>query len=928
MDFNVEAAKKSGYSDSEIASYLAKDANFDIEGAKKSGYSDPEIIQHLVNDQAAQKAPKATNTQFQQDILFPPSTYQRGVNALVHVPGDLISLPGTLVDLTAGAANTLGQSAANLIGQPQLAGPLLPTNLGQTIRAPIDAMTGAREMVRPTNALDQWVETGARLGGNMIVPSGGVIAKAEKPVKAALAELLSGAGMTVGTEAGGELGKQAGNEGLGRMIGGGIGGFYPSVAPTRLILGSKPVQKLGEKVVDYFRSPSDRINLANTVVGEDLRRYLGESPEYAANIKAAQNIGIPGFEPNLAQASGASAIQNLTTSLETHDPVFQAANINAYKANKQKIVDFENTIFPKTEISPKQSATDALQAQRQQISSRLADVNQQMDTLASQYQRQPTDQIGARLRELRNEQMALVRKTKDENYAEVSKAANASGAVTSRDDLVKTVQDIIKAEPNRFQGPNMPGVFGQILNFGKKENPSHAPLEELRIPTSAESVVNPTQGAGKTMTFDELLSLRQRVNQEWNSARAGTDTTRTYFIGKLKDQINQKMEAFKDPQYGDLAAKLTNADKFYNEAYRIPFREGAGGRMPYSNRFGEVTPDEQVVSKLLFTPGTKKGVEDFYSMYGDHPEANSLLRKGILDEFAASVVKEGKSGNLEINPKSVENFFNKYHETFSDPRLADVKAQLSSTENAAKLLQQRRIQILQDKKDLATSTLAKIYKVENPNYLMDKAINSPSIMETLVNTAKTPEHKQALSYGIAEAIKRQPDPFQFMLDNQKTLQPVLDRINPGHFNNLKTIAYGSQILDRAKPTANVNIGKMKDPIEEALGTSGVSLLSRIRNIKLYGRISETYFISDLAMKKLLQLGQEQRIQVMKSALNDPKLAADLSAAMKGSKSPELKNRISNHLVSLGIRSVGSQDNYPSQPIKEGTQIDPSFFQGQ
>lgn len=47
MAFDVEGARKAGYSDAEIAEHLAKTAGFDLSGAKRSGYTDPEVIAHL-----------------------------------------------------------------------------------------------------------------------------------------------------------------------------------------------------------------------------------------------------------------------------------------------------------------------------------------------------------------------------------------------------------------------------------------------------------------------------------------------------------------------------------------------------------------------------------------------------------------------------------------------------------------------------------------------------------------------------------------------------------------------------------------------------------------------------------------------------------------------------------------------------------------
>jgi hypothetical protein len=47
MAFDVEGARKAGYTDAEIADHLAKSRGFDLGGAKKAGYSDGEVIAHL-----------------------------------------------------------------------------------------------------------------------------------------------------------------------------------------------------------------------------------------------------------------------------------------------------------------------------------------------------------------------------------------------------------------------------------------------------------------------------------------------------------------------------------------------------------------------------------------------------------------------------------------------------------------------------------------------------------------------------------------------------------------------------------------------------------------------------------------------------------------------------------------------------------------
>lgn len=60
MKFDINAAKKAGYSDQEIVDYLSqKDSSFDVSKAKQSGYSDSEILDYLNERQKPSKTRSA-----------------------------------------------------------------------------------------------------------------------------------------------------------------------------------------------------------------------------------------------------------------------------------------------------------------------------------------------------------------------------------------------------------------------------------------------------------------------------------------------------------------------------------------------------------------------------------------------------------------------------------------------------------------------------------------------------------------------------------------------------------------------------------------------------------------------------------------------------------------------------------------------------
>jgi hypothetical protein len=86
MAFDVEGARKAGYSDSEIANYLASQKTFDITGARKAGYGDQEIIGHLLG---AQKPKERTLGEAAKDV---GAGVVSGVGALTQLPGQLYGL--------------------------------------------------------------------------------------------------------------------------------------------------------------------------------------------------------------------------------------------------------------------------------------------------------------------------------------------------------------------------------------------------------------------------------------------------------------------------------------------------------------------------------------------------------------------------------------------------------------------------------------------------------------------------------------------------------------------------------------------------------------------------------------------------------------------------------------------------------------------
>ena len=98
MPFNIDAARREGYSDSEINDFLAKQNNFNLEAARKEGYNDSEILTHLASVTSKKKEEKRQAPEEDGNLM-------RGLKNTIP------SLYGT-----AGAAETLAGLTASKLG--------------------------------------------------------------------------------------------------------------------------------------------------------------------------------------------------------------------------------------------------------------------------------------------------------------------------------------------------------------------------------------------------------------------------------------------------------------------------------------------------------------------------------------------------------------------------------------------------------------------------------------------------------------------------------------------------------------------------------------------------------------------------------------------------------------------------------------------
>lgn len=217
--FDVAAARKEGYSDAEIADYLAKRDSFDVAAARKEGYTDQEIVGHL----SARK------------------------------PRSAVAEVGRQVGLTARYGIQGLGSAVGLFSDPigALINQFIPNDedRAKTARSAAVQLADALGLPNPENAAERVVGAiaeGAASGGGTVAASRGVasatsggVQRAAQAMAAGPAQQIAGAG---GAAGGAELAREAGAGPVGQTAAALAGGVAGAAAAGRVGRVSAPRQ--------------------------------------------------------------------------------------------------------------------------------------------------------------------------------------------------------------------------------------------------------------------------------------------------------------------------------------------------------------------------------------------------------------------------------------------------------------------------------------------------------------------------------------------------------------------------------------------------------------------------------------------------------------------------------------------------------------
>lgn len=782
----------------------------------------------------------------------------------------------------------------------------------------IDKLLNVRGVKAPTDPYGhtsksvEYMGTVAEFLGGAILPGAGAVATAERKLATAVTTALGA--MASGTSAveGKELGQRlAPTFGLpperGAQLGEFFGGFAGPMAITKaaqyLLKGFNYAAAGAHEVGITGTSREAQTAAANRLLVKDITEALTHAPQSESNVARAIQLKqkVERFSPNIAQMTNAPGLVAMYKEVANKSPESLAKAAEAERKNLEAIAAHRDKAFGKpSQVSAvpgqptKSPLTDParikLETDRSVLQMGLERTQRELRRLSDAFRRSVDNEaVGNELREkywaARGVAKAGVTKLY-EGPGGVYQTAKKYGIKDDMTDVRDAVNKIVGADRTTFQ--NMPPTFSKILHEYPHDVPAKQVRKAVMMPGMKEPMYRTEVVPGKPgkhdASFEEMHSLYKQANKDWADATVAGDSTKAHYMAMVRDMLQQKISKFNDPKYGELSQKFTAANEAHAK-YAHVFREGAGGEMARRGKNGELRDSEDIVAKTILRAGDKKkGVQDFFELYGNDPRAAELLHDGLLDNFSKAAVKDGV-----FDPKAARRWLDAHHSAMSE--LPDTAKYFEDATKMGDTLVNRRLELRMQRQALDRSVLAKVAGNEQPEKLIQRAIDDPKLMRGILEGAYTQESKQAIARAIADNVAKRSDGFEFLKAHEQSLKPVMEHLGKGHWDNLMDLAEMEKIAGRTKAPTEVELGKLQDVGEKTIGTSVKGMFSRLRNLDKPMGVSKEYLIMDVGGRFFYKIRSEELARLREDAMFNPDTAEVL--AKLGMKSKYTKKELLN-----------------------------------
>lgn len=746
-------------------------------------------------------------------------------------------------------------------------------------------------------------------------PTGGAVAEALKsynrgvanaPGRAAVGEALA----TTGAGAGAGVAQEAAPGNMGAEVAGQLvgGATAPALAYAPMSLGAKAVGAGVRHFSPEVAAARGRRAVSNAIGGE-------LTPEAHAGITQAERLRsqVPGFNPSLAEATGAPPIVATQRAMEGSARGAERAGYDARRAgNIKAIEDFSRNRAPAGEGDP-EFVIDGVRNRVDRIKGKLAD-EQRLN--AGQRQGQAARLEGPASRAAAGADL----RTTMEGMRTATSRAMADLADEALGPHYSTPLDITALRESLLQrfmqsGPfddpkRVPDVLTDLANYGRNGGLESAPKGHwLHRVAGADPNAAPLAGNSlPSVSFKDLKTLRERVGDELRdelgSALPKRGKIRT--LTQLRGALDDGMEDLLQKQSPELMETWRAFRETYKREYIDRFEQGAtfktrqkDGRAYYR------TPDEEV-GKAFFHAGGDREAQQFLRTFGDDPNAQAALKAYALDDLHTAAVRDGV-----IHPQRFEAWVRRHNSALE--RLPFIRDAVSDVGGADAALRQRQAVLTGRERHIGDLQLVRqLERVSDgrmaPDAVITDALRKPKAMAKLwAASARDPDARNALRRAVWDRVSiGSADDVQKALDD---FGPSLRAVLGGrHIDDLRTIQAARSMTETVPPVgARAFSPNGMQAAEDFVGMGAPQMASRLFAVRS-GRTSARYMAAEMFGRFFRAQGQRAQQALFREALYDPAVARSLADSVEiGRMRPEHAKRLGARLFNLGYESRQDDD---------------------
>jgi hypothetical protein len=622
----------------------------------------------------------------------------------------------------------------------------------------------------------------------------------------------------IGQEVAGAPGRIAG-ELVGGVTGGTSGQILGDLVSGKLIsIGSNLYRSMLKDVSDAV-GPENMNKILTAANAQQMDQLLKENPQMVDQLARVQQLKqfIPGFDPNLYQATGATtASTRARAALERRPeqiPEVEKQTIASQIAIKNRAAE----LFPSSSSSYV-FAGRQLDRTAAALSTLVNSADDDIQRLSSQFVKTGAQDLGAQIRARYTSRREATRQSFDTQYDALDAEASSKN-VNLKPAQTESIYNFVNSNKQ---------VFEQNPQLFKLVDDAFAPQKVESISMLGPDGLPMTENkpAFGSTSFKDVRSLYRQINKDLYAADLANSQgvpgagRQAMLLGDLKGQVKAQIDSLPE----DIRDKFYGLNAAYDRDYREVFKRGLGGLLGAETRLGVRVKDEDVIDKLV----KPSNVDDFFKIFGDNDETQEYLKAGLIDKFLKSPSSLNADGT--VNQTALRTFMRTNDGVVRKiPALQDF---LSNTEGALATHLAKKNAALEGEQALERSALRAITKRQDLEKVFATtqagAFEDMNRLAAITAAAKADPTGRSLRgmQGIMlDRAINSADPVKFFQDNKLAFTRAFGK---EQFNQASQLVEAAQLLTRklnVSPPIQILEG---DVLQQMIGTSATGVMSTIR----------------------------------------------------------------------------------------------------